>query len=381
MNRWWLLCGLVVATAWGADEPGDQGVTVPRAVGLAALAGDRVAARERAMIDAKRNAVEAVLGVMVKSETKVEMLELVSDQVDVSSEAGFVYVDETLQDEPTPDGQAYVVALRCRVSTRPLVGAVADQFLKVYEALEKPRLAVVLDERDAGGQPATTITTGLIGALLKRGFDVVDKPQLDKLIAADQAAAAADGDEAAVRYLAEQVKANLNVELLLIGQAATAAGGSTASLRTLNTFDARYQVSVNGAGSSPADLLAKLLPGPQSADDLVSLLVSDWMTKPTILTVVLSRATLTQLKAIESALSAASQVKRIDLKQPAVSSQVPVIAAATRRSFNPAVSQLEVRSPFRRSVAIEALSELLEQRGFEVTGIVGGRINAKAKAK
>ncbi|MCC7493458.1 MAG: hypothetical protein IT204_13975 [Fimbriimonadaceae bacterium] len=366
-----LLVGLWCALAGAQPPAGREGILVPRAVGVANLAGDFAAARERALVDAKRNAVEAALGVMVKSETKVELYELVADQAQVESREGVVFDDQILEEKRDDAAQAVYVTIRCRVASRPLIAQLEQGFPQVYAAIEKPRLAVVLAE--TGGQ---RIGTGLVQQLLQAGLEVVDKQQIDALGDADQVAQAAAGNPAAMAWLVGQAKSNLNVELLLVGRADGTAGAASAEVRVVNTWDARIIAAGQAQGADAAAVVRGLLPGGAEQRDLLGQMLATWVTQPTTITLTLSKASFQQVRDLLSGLEPFRRPRTVDFTRPAESSRLPIVGEAIRRSFSPAVSLVEIRTPLRRSAAIDAVSELVGQLGFSITNVDGLRINA-----
>lgn len=104
-------------------------------------AGREAIAREKALDDAKRQAIEQAVGTQVSSQTVVENFEVTRDQV-MSHAAGYLRDMEILREEKSDLG-TYEVELRARVEIGALV-ADMDRFRKVLSWQKNPRVAVTL---------------------------------------------------------------------------------------------------------------------------------------------------------------------------------------------------------------------------------------------
>jgi hypothetical protein len=142
------------------------------ASGMASIGNDRAAAIEEAVLDAKRNAVEQALGVLVDSEAVAQNFEVVWETIRTRSQ-GYVKRWELLG-EPEWDTRSGLARVRIRavVST---ADAVKDlwEIPEVYVALERPRVGVKLLAADTR-QPEPVSTAALVHALRVRGFDVAE---------------------------------------------------------------------------------------------------------------------------------------------------------------------------------------------------------------
>ncbi|MFH1984217.1 MAG: hypothetical protein ABIL58_20440 [Pseudomonadota bacterium] len=103
--------------------------------------GREAIAREKALDDAKRQAIEQALGTQVSSQTVVENFEVTRDQV-MSHAAGYLRDMQILHEGKTDLG-SYEVELRARVEIGALV-ADMDRFRKVLSWQKNPRVAVTL---------------------------------------------------------------------------------------------------------------------------------------------------------------------------------------------------------------------------------------------
>ncbi|GIV19639.1 MAG: hypothetical protein KatS3mg023_1390 [Armatimonadota bacterium] len=166
-----LMAILALALA-GTAFAGAQSEVEIIASGMAAIGSDRAAAIEEAVLDAKRNAVEQALGVLVDSEAVAQNFEVVWETIRTRSQ-GYVKRWELLG-EPEWDTRNGLVKVRIRavVST---ADAVKDlwEIPEVYVALERPRVGVKLLAADTR-QPEPVSTAALVHALRVRGFDVAE---------------------------------------------------------------------------------------------------------------------------------------------------------------------------------------------------------------
>lgn len=165
------LVALVLIAISGVAFASVQDVEIV-ASGMAAIGSDRAAAIEEAVLDAKRNAVEQALGVLVDAEALAQNYEVVWETIRTRSQ-GYVKRWELLG-EPEWDTRNGLVKVRVRAVVSA-VDAVKDlwEIPEVYVALERPRIGVRLLSADAR-QPEPASTAALIHALRVRGFDVAD---------------------------------------------------------------------------------------------------------------------------------------------------------------------------------------------------------------
>ncbi len=166
-----IIAALVLMVIGGVAPASSQEVEVV-ASGMAAIGTDRAAAIEEAVLDAKRNAVEQALGVLVDAEAMAQNFEVVWERIRTRSQ-GYVKRWEMLG-EPDWDTRSGLVRVRIRALVSA-ADAVKDlwEIPEVYIALERPRIGVKLLSADTH-QPEPVSTAALVHALRVRGFDVAD---------------------------------------------------------------------------------------------------------------------------------------------------------------------------------------------------------------
>lgn len=155
----------------GALATGQSDVEV-FASGMAAIGADRAASIEEAVLDAKRNAVEQALGVVVDAEAMAQDYEVVWETIRTRSQGYVKRWEQTGEPEWDTRNGLVKVRIRAVVST---TDALKDlwEIPEVYKALERPRVGVkLLSSTSRQLEPHST--AALVHALRVRGFDVSD---------------------------------------------------------------------------------------------------------------------------------------------------------------------------------------------------------------
>jgi len=133
--------------------------------------GREVVAREKAMDEAKRAAIEQAVGTMVESRTVVEDFQVVKDQI-FSRTSGYLKNINVLEEKKSDLG-TYEVTIQAEVEIADLVNDL-DRFHKILGWQKNPRIAIVIEptlakEYLAAGHK----TAGLLTTRLKDdGFNV-----------------------------------------------------------------------------------------------------------------------------------------------------------------------------------------------------------------
>ena len=173
--------------------------------GVAVLSGDVAVARDKAINDALRNAVEEGLGVFIKSTSVVENYELLADKI--RSEAkGYVKSYEVVRERKDEEAGLYRVWVKATVSLGKLENDLAAMGILVRE-VGRPRVAVVLDNEDLAYQ--------IEDYLNKQGFPLVDLETIKKNLQADELTLLAQADKATIKKLG----ALAGVDIVITGKA------------------------------------------------------------------------------------------------------------------------------------------------------------------
>jgi hypothetical protein len=173
------------------------------------IGGDAAQARDEAMIDARRRALEQTAGVQVDAET-ITRNQLLFDQMIRTKVQGLVQAERVLEDGLTNDGR-----FRVKIEAWIKSGEVQE---RIESLLSELSLVVVLPEQNLGQPQSQPIAENeLVTRLVESGFRVLDQAQVRRIAKRDQVAALLRGDEDAVREIARRFMSNL----LVTGEATT----------------------------------------------------------------------------------------------------------------------------------------------------------------
>lgn len=290
------LCLLALAPPAAA-----QNSTTVTVSGMAEIQnGNTLGAREAALRDAMRKAVEQGLGTMVESRTVVENFALLNDRI-YSQASGFVSSYDVLSEKE--DHGSYVVDVRATVNLAQL-GEDVRAIGLLQDAVGKPKMMIMIDEYwwDPGtpkdqqrpvDDPASAAR--IAERFLNRGFGMVDAATVRSLRATEMLQMddlMASGD--ALSALAKKAAAEYGAEVLILGTCKAEPVGEAGGKYTASaTFDAKIvdaatgallgakQFSQNGAGTSPeqARSTSAMRAGDGVADTLIDQVLRYWQDK------------------------------------------------------------------------------------------------------
>jgi len=219
--------------AAGADK-------VITAEGIAAIEkGDIPGARDRALDDALRKAVEQAVGTLIESETMVQNYKVLSDSI-YSQTKGFVRTYNIVSEKQ--EGPLYQVTVAATVAVGDVQSDLQSLGLLI-QRMRKPRVIVMIPEDNVHDSGWWSHWAGNIGmveaemikALKAREFTVMDALTVRKSIDKEAALKALEGDAAAAGRIALQAGA----EVLITGQAVAQPAGNIAGSQMHS-----YQASV-----------------------------------------------------------------------------------------------------------------------------------------
>lgn len=237
---------LIAGAAPESAGQGEQGRTVT-VDGIGALQGEAVArARDEAIEDALRRAVEQVIGTYIDSETQVENMQVISDKI-LSKARGFVEGYEILDEKQVPG--LYRVRVRATMATRDVESNLRAIGL-LYDRVGKPRILVVIPETHIGRRATDPAAeTEIIRRFLREGFKVVDQAQVKKIREGESVRRILDGDVKAAQILAKQFDA----EILVVGEAFSESAGAQSDLAGL--YSCRARIEARGIRADTGDIL------------------------------------------------------------------------------------------------------------------------------
>lgn len=233
MKRHWMgskgvgLLILVIGLVLLAALPPAQAGELVETEGVAAIVGgNRGAARERAIDDGLRRAVEQVAGTIVSSSSLTESFKIVHDQVLVRA-AGYIEKYTILSE--SQEGEMLKVRIRAEVGKGNLLNDYcALSMLHVLKG--KPKIMILIDEGmgellvlppwEKVGQAESTLAE----KMLKTGFNLVDPQTARRNISRDQALRMLEGDANAAK--AEGLK--YGAQYVVTGKAFARSAGALA---------------------------------------------------------------------------------------------------------------------------------------------------------
>ncbi|NOZ03063.1 MAG: hypothetical protein GXO92_00440 [FCB group bacterium] len=173
---------------------------------------------DAALSDAKRNAVERGIGVIIASETLVKNARVAEDRI-LSKANGFVKTYRELSSNQGPDGL-------WTVKISAVVTEILDEVVKDQAALDlllawlrHPRFMVMIDEQNVD-DPTTTIAETEIGRIMgEKGFKIVSPTQTRALKERNVNLAEIQGDP----LLAGALAAEFGAEYIVLGNARSVA--------------------------------------------------------------------------------------------------------------------------------------------------------------
>lgn len=178
-----------------------------------------------ALKDAVRGAVEKTVGIVIGSETLVENFALVSDKI-LSKSLGYVTGYQLLSEKQAVDGEWEVTIL---AQVAEIVDSiVADQMAVRFllDAMHKPRVMVLLAEKNLEDTESTIAETAVTSTLLDLGFDVVDRNAVDWSQARSVIETFGQIDRDRMASIVSSDKA----DLIFAGRAASTVGQANAAL-------------------------------------------------------------------------------------------------------------------------------------------------------
>jgi len=235
----------LVLSAFFVSAPGEALAEAITVTGEAAIIeGNVESAKEAALLDAFRKAVEKGVGTMIASDTLVENYRIVEDRI-FTKARGYVRNWDVLSEYPL--GARYRMEVRCEVSKESIEeDLIALNILQ--KAKHKPRIMVVMSEQHLWSyvdQPMSE--TALISRFLEKEFKVVDQAQSDKVRESDKMKAALQGDDNA----AAQIGLRNDAEIIIVGKAFSETGG-----RVFRMESARGSVEARAIRCDTAEIIA-----------------------------------------------------------------------------------------------------------------------------
>ncbi|OPZ85679.1 MAG: hypothetical protein BWY76_01311 [bacterium ADurb.Bin429] len=197
---------------------------------------DKAKARDEAIQDAQRKAVEQGLGLFIKSETLVQNLQLVSDTIYKES-SGFVHTYTVDSENYNAEKDLYWVKITAKVSLQRL----ETRLDNLYEKLKiagNPRIIIALNGTASLRDPEG-IANALTAELVEKGFKVIDDEQLIAVRQKDALRLIRNGDIDAKTVMLLQDKADIIIVGKVSADAAERILDDPVTISQKVTLDAR----------------------------------------------------------------------------------------------------------------------------------------------
>jgi hypothetical protein len=178
-----------------------------RSKGMADItAGNVSGARDRAIEDALRKAVEDGVGILLSSESIVENYQLIQDTI-LSKSKGYIKSYKVLHEEQKT--WIYHVTVAAKIG-KTLLKDDLDALRRIKELKGNPRMMmIIIDERVEGGRKLSQTENSLIQAFLDKEFKVVDPKTVKESIERDRLMRAIESDNETAAALGLQHGADM----------------------------------------------------------------------------------------------------------------------------------------------------------------------------
>jgi hypothetical protein len=194
--------------------------------------------REDAIRQAQRSAVEQAVGVFINSQTEVDNFELKKDKI-FSKTQGYIKRFSILKEKK--EGDTFKVLVNATVS----LDKIKDDLIAMkilLESMERPKLMVLVDEDyksmdNLGMGIASTEMSSMLGA---KGFELVDKSQVDAVMNNNQGRQALAGNANAAKALGLKFGA----QYVIVGKAVAQDAGEAYPGSGLKSIQASLQLKV-----------------------------------------------------------------------------------------------------------------------------------------
>ncbi|GAB6099381.1 hypothetical protein JCM16358_12600 [Halanaerocella petrolearia] len=206
-----LLVGLIVGPQIATAAP-DKEVSV---TGMAYISNDNlVKAREQAINDGLRRAVEQVVGTFISSQTKTANAQLIEDEI-LKSSQGYVKKYQILDKSIAEN--SYKIKLRATVSSEDLTNDLEVLKLNIKRH-GNPRLMILVSQEDDNyyiNLSSQVTETALMSKFIESGYQVIDRYQIKKVTSRDQRRTILGGNY----QLAAKIGSELKADVVIIGSA------------------------------------------------------------------------------------------------------------------------------------------------------------------
>ncbi|MCD4702156.1 MAG: flagellar assembly protein T N-terminal domain-containing protein [Candidatus Aegiribacteria sp.] len=346
------------------------------AEGVAALgfAGGLDIARDHALDDALRKAIEQGVGVYIDAETEVNNFQLISDEI-YSKARGYVSSYRIINEEQ--DGDLYRVVIRAVVNTDGIENDLAAIGILLHEQ-GRPRVMVIVKELasmadlsdESSLMSSIMFETMLLDHFRQQGFPVVDASTVADILERDQLKLILEGDD----QTAALIGLSAGAEIVITGTAlhtvnSRMIAGSTrdihefqVSSRAINTQTGSVLAGTAITAEVPfSESQARTRAADSTSSQLISAILNGWVQGENITVIVAANADFERVQALRSEL-------RLKLRG---------VLDVITRDLTGSRATLEVVSETGTTEIIDELVSSEIDVNFEVTGMSGNRIEIR----
>jgi len=346
------------------------------AEGVAAITGSVDIARDQALKDALRKAVEQGVGTFINSETRVENFQLLSDRI-YSQAQGYVSSYRVVSESREAD--LYRVVVRAKVKLARIEDDLRAIGILVAEQ-GRPRVMVVV--RKVANPGAVTVSeetmtpelveTMLTGAFQEKGFPVVDRATIEKNLNRERLRRILEGDTQAAILLGTATGAEIGVvgtiqeaiarkkvpytqeerDYHRIELSARAINLNTGAVLGAGVVNAETPFSAEAARRTVADSISRIL---------ISRILTGWKRRENV-TLVYARN---------------ADFQKVELFKSELRARVRGVNAVLTRELSGSDAVIEIVSETATPEVIEQIGSREMAVRFQIEGITGNRIDIR----
>jgi len=360
-----------------------QQITTITVEGIGAVVkGDLAIAKDNALNDALRKAVEQAVGTLVQAQTLVDKYQLISDEIYTKSQ-GYIKKYAIISERPDINQGILRINIQADVS----IGDIRNDLNAIGLLIErkgKPRMMVIIDEKIGGAESGYSANlseseTVIIQKFTEKGFNFVDEATVKKNMKRNMALQAIGGDDNA----AASIGLEYGAEVVIIGSAVAKLAGKGIAGTEMKSIHASITVravradtgeiissaSEKGATAhldeTAGGALAIKKAGEKLASSLIDQIIAKWSGE-------VGGQTTVQLTVSGIDFVSLNKFKTI------IQSQVRGVLKLNQRSFTAGVAVIDVETKTNaQSMAEELAMKNFETFKVEIIGLSANKIDVK----
>lgn len=228
VNLWSFVVGLLFLILC-AISLGEENEITSKGIGDLSTV-TKATAKDTAIRDALRKAVEQAVGIFISSETEVENFKVISDRI-YSKSKGYIKRYKILNEEVKDD--QYIVEIFATVGLDDISSDLEAIGISI-NMKHNPRIMVIMGESVGGkeylvNEGVSMSETAIIDQFISKGFKVVDAEAAKETIKRNQSFLNLEGD----KMLAAKMGLQYDAEIVIMGKATAKSSG--------NIMDSRIQ--------------------------------------------------------------------------------------------------------------------------------------------